>query len=293
MTDHRTSQAAGDFFHGFADTFDTFYDGKRSHVMRWIDQRFRRDMFLRFDWTFEHLGDLKGKSGIDIGCGSGPYVAEALRRGAAHMTAFDPAPRMLELTYERVQSLGSSDRLTLVEGFFPQNAPAGKFDFAIVMGVMDYVDDKLAFLKGLRGLGDSLHAAVSFPSRHWLRSPIRKVRYNLRKCPLWFYTEPQIRQLGAEAGFGTVEIRKIPAREWTFTYACGLEKRPTGNFDRRGGLAPIFLGPRIAGDAVRRGQHSPLARSAGQVEHSRDDVRARQIRRNVSRRGSRNPCGRS
>jgi hypothetical protein len=102
-----------------------------------------------------------------------------------------------------------ADRLSVVQGFFPQNAPAGPFDFAIVMGVMDYVEDKLAFLKGLRALGD-VHVAVSFPSKHWFRSPIRKVRYNLRKCPLWFYTEPQIRELGAAAGFGTVEIRKIP-----------------------------------------------------------------------------------
>src|SRR5438067_9659353 len=99
------SHSAGDFFHGFADTFDTFYDGKRSHFMRWVDQRFRRDMFLRFSWTFEQLGDLAGKRGLDIGCGSGPYIVEALHRGAAHMTALDPAPRMLELTKERVEKL--------------------------------------------------------------------------------------------------------------------------------------------------------------------------------------------
>ena len=203
------SKAAGDFFQGFADTFDTFYDGKRSHFMRWIDQRFRRDMFLRFAWTFEHLGSLAGKRGLDIGCGSGPYIAEALRRGATHMTALDPAPRMLELTQERVGKLGWADRLAVIEGYFPQVTPQGHFDFAIVMGVMDYVDDKLAFLKGLRALGN-VTAAVSFPSRHWLRSPIRKFRYNLRKCPLWFYTEPQIRELGTQAGFATVEIRKIP-----------------------------------------------------------------------------------
>jgi predicted TPR repeat methyltransferase len=204
------SKAAGDFFQEFADTFDTFYDGKRSYAMRWIDQRFRRDMFLRFAWTFEHLGDLTGKSGVDIGCGSGPYIAEAFRRGAAHLTALDPAGRMLELTQERIAKIGKQDRLTVLQGFFPQVRPPGRIDFAIVMGVMDYVEDKLGFMKGLRGLGDIQAAAVSFPSKHWFRSPIRKIRYNLRKCPLWFYTEPQIRQLGEQAGFSTVEIRKIP-----------------------------------------------------------------------------------
>ena len=75
--------AAGNFFHGFADAFDTFYDGKRSPMMQWIDRRFRSDMFIRYELTFSRLGNLTGKRGIDIGCGSGPYVAEALRRARA------------------------------------------------------------------------------------------------------------------------------------------------------------------------------------------------------------------
>ena len=43
---------AGDFFHGFADAFDTFYDGKRSPNMQRIDRRFRNDMFARYALTF-------------------------------------------------------------------------------------------------------------------------------------------------------------------------------------------------------------------------------------------------
>ena len=58
-----TSAKSGDFFHGFADTFDTFYDGKRSPLMQRIDRRFRSDMFERYRLTFERLGDLHGKDG--------------------------------------------------------------------------------------------------------------------------------------------------------------------------------------------------------------------------------------
>ena len=122
MTESQT--AAGTFFHGFADTFDTFYDGKRSPVMQWIDRRFRSDMFIRYELTFSRLGDLAGKRGIDIGCGSGPYVAEALRRQAAHVVAFDPAPRMLDLTRQRVEKLACSIGLTTVEGYFPAGRAA-------------------------------------------------------------------------------------------------------------------------------------------------------------------------
>ena len=33
---------AGTFFDSFAETFDTFYDGKRSVVMQWIDRQIGR-----------------------------------------------------------------------------------------------------------------------------------------------------------------------------------------------------------------------------------------------------------
>lgn len=200
---------AGTFFDSFAETFDTFYDGKRSVVMQWIDRHYRNDMFARYSLTFERLGDLTAKRGLDIGCGSGPYVAEALKRGAGHVVALDPAPSMLQLTRQRVEKLGKLDQLTVVEGYFPEKAPPGPFDFAIIMGVLDYVADPVAFFRALRGILTG-KAAVSFPSQHWFRTPIRRVRYKLRNCPVYFYTEPQIRSIGKEAGFGTVDIIKIP-----------------------------------------------------------------------------------
>lgn len=200
---------AGTFFDSFAETFDTFYDGKRSPVMQWIDRRYRHDMFARFSLTFERLGDLQGKRGLDVGCGSGPYVAEALKRRAAHVVAFDPAPGMLELTRKRVVKLGQLDKITLAEGYFPEQAPPGPFDFAIVMGVLDYVADPVAFCRALRGIVTGA-AVISFPSKHWFRTPIRKVRYQLRNCPVYFYDEPQIRSIGQQAGFGTTDIVKIP-----------------------------------------------------------------------------------
>jgi SAM-dependent methyltransferase len=204
-----TQSQAGTFFDSFAGTFDTFYDGKRSRLMQWIDRRYRHDMFARYALTFERLGDLRGKRGLDIGCGSGPYVAEAIKRGAAHVVAFDPAPGMLDLTRKRIEAMHELDKVTFAQGYFPDQAPPGPFDFAIVMGVLDYVADPVAFFKALRGILTG-SAAVSFPSKHWLRTPIRKVRYRLRNCPVYFYSEPAIRSIGQQSGFGIVDIIKIP-----------------------------------------------------------------------------------
>jgi 2-polyprenyl-3-methyl-5-hydroxy-6-metoxy-1,4-benzoquinol methylase len=203
--------SSGEFFHEFADAFDTIYDGKRGRFMQYVDRKFRSDMLARFAKTFEHLGDLTGRTVLDIGCGSGPYVVGALRRGAKRVTAMDPAPRMLELTASRLTEAKLRDRANLVHGLFPDDAAkiSGRTDTAIVMGVMDYVQDARSFLTALRGAVRE-GAVLSFPSRHWFRTPIRHVRYKWRRCPVYFYDREWIATLMKDAGFTNVEITKLP-----------------------------------------------------------------------------------
>ena len=201
-----TSAKSGDFFHGFADTFDTFYDGKRSPLMQRIDRRFRNDMFERYRLTFERLGDLHGKTVIDIGCGSGPYVIEAIDKGPAMFWRSDAAPRMLELTRQRVERIGAQDEFRAQKSF--RRRLIGPFNAAIVMGVLDYVEDSTVFLRALREIITDA-AVISFPSKHWFRTPIRKIRYRLRNCPVWFYSQADIRKSASDAGWRTIDIRKI------------------------------------------------------------------------------------
>src|ERR1044071_5678282 len=142
---------AARFFEGFADAFDSLYDSKRNFAMRWLDRTFRSDMFIRYALTFERLGDLSGKNVLDIGCGSGPYVIEALNRGAQNVTAVDPAPSMLALVERRLEKARLTDKCPLVEASFP-GLDLPVHDHAIVMGVMDYVSDARTFLVELRPL---------------------------------------------------------------------------------------------------------------------------------------------
>lgn len=200
---------AATFFNSFADTFDTIYDQKRNPCMRWIDGKFRSDMFLRYALTFERLEPLTGRTVFDIGCGSGPYIAEALKRGAEWVTGLDPAPNMLALARQRLTQAGvGENRYHLLEGLFP-GTPVEPHDYAIVMGVMDYVADASSFLRALRPVVRRI-AVLSFPSTHWFRTPFRKVRYNLRNCPVYFYNDVRIRTLCQDAGFTEVQIQKIP-----------------------------------------------------------------------------------
>lgn len=203
----KTESKSARFFDGFAEEFDTLYNGRRNVLMRWMDRRFRSDMFIRFALTFQVFGDIEGKTVLDIGCGSGPYVMEALRRGASRITAVDPAPGMLDLVGQKVGKTDLLEKCRLVEASFP-GIKLEPHDHIIVMGVMDYVEDPAAFLGPLKSLV-RVSAAVSFPSKHWLRSPLRSFRYRLRHCPVYFYDAHHIKKLCRDAGFKGIDIFKI------------------------------------------------------------------------------------
>ena len=214
-----TDERAGKFFHGFADTFDSLYDGRRGPIWRLIDSTFRRDIVERFRLTFDRLGDLHGKTVLDIGCGSGVYMREALARGAKRVIGVDAAPRMLELAKQRLDAAGHRDGFELLEGNFPLDG-VPQADCAIVMGVMDYVADPIRFLTALKGqLGGGL-AAISFPSRHWLRSPLREVRYKLRNCPIYLYERRDLDRLLADCSLTAVHVEKIRGAGQDFHVVC-------------------------------------------------------------------------
>jgi 2-polyprenyl-3-methyl-5-hydroxy-6-metoxy-1,4-benzoquinol methylase len=206
---------SGEFFDSFAGDFDTLYDGKRNPAMQWVDRTFRQDMFERFRLSFRQLGDLTGKTVLDVGCGSGPYLQEALARGASRAIGIDPAPGMLQLAGNRLAAAGSRERAEFLEGYFPDVRPPGQADVAIVMGVMDYVEDPVAFLKALRTSVRET-AVVSFPSVHWFRSPLRRIRYRLRNCPLYLYSEERLRAVLSQAEVANPEISKIPGAGMDF-----------------------------------------------------------------------------
>ena len=199
----------GTYFDKAAVTFDTFYDHKRSAFMQWVDRKFRSDVFNRYFAAFETLTALGDKTVLDIGCGSGPYVAEAARRGAAKVVGLDMAEGMLELARRRVETAGLADKCQFVHGAFPQDAPAEIFDYSTTMGVMDYVSDPLAFLTAL-ARQVRICGVLSFPSKHWFRTPLRKFRYWLKHCPVYFYEPAQLERLAKKAGFTRANIVKLP-----------------------------------------------------------------------------------
>ena len=204
----------GKFFSDFAQTWDTLYGGKRNFFWRWFDSIFRRDVYERYQLTFERLGpDLKGKKLLDIGCGSGIYCFEAARRGADRVVGLDAAPNMITHARSTSKTLGIDRACEFLVGFFPTALPTPSetpsFDYAIALGVMDYIAEPKAFLSAMRR-SVTQAAILSFPGAHWFRAPLRSWRYRLLGRPtLYTYHEADIRRLCAEAGFGSVDILRL------------------------------------------------------------------------------------
>jgi SAM-dependent methyltransferase len=207
----RHDAAVSRFFSGFAASWDSLYGGKRTLVSRVIDATLRRDIAERYDLTFHVLGEsLRGKTVLDIGCGSGVYAVEATRRGASRVVGLDMAPGMIDLARRRAEHAGVADVCRFVCARFPADPPvpelADRADCAIVMGVLDYVEAPLAFLQALREAVRE-RAVLSFPFRDRVRYPIRRWRYRaLGRCAIRHYSEAEVRQLCDAAGFARTEV---------------------------------------------------------------------------------------
>lgn len=144
---------------------------------------------------------------LDIGCGSGRIGEHVLLAGAREWVGVDFAPEMIELARERLARFG--ERVELILGDFLEVPLSGRFEVVIALGFFDYIADPQPFFAKARSLCANKGSFVaSFPAWTPLKGPIRKLRYEvINRCPIFNYTEPQLRTLFAEAGFGAVELR--------------------------------------------------------------------------------------
>jgi len=196
------------YFYRTAGTFDAIYSGRKAFWMRLLDQYFRPDMYERFRLTLKHIGDVQGKSVLDLGCGSGRYSVEFAKRGAKRVVGIDLAESMIRLAEAIAGEQKVNDVCEFHAGDFFAYPLEKEFDSCIALGVFDYMEEPMQLLEKMRSVcRDNLIA--SFPSYSVIRTPIRKLRYKFKKCPVYFYTRERIEQLLKQAGLKRYEIIKI------------------------------------------------------------------------------------
>jgi 2-polyprenyl-3-methyl-5-hydroxy-6-metoxy-1,4-benzoquinol methylase len=195
------------YFHEHASQFDSIYhEGQPLH--RAFNRTFRKAIYERFGITFDQAGSVNGKTVLDIGCGSGRYAVEFARRGAARVVGIDYAPNMLALARQYAQTTNMADRCEFIEGDFTTHLVNQRFDVVIAIGVFDYQEKPVEFLRKMAQHSQGKIIA-SFPGRSLIRMPLRKFRYWLGNCPVLFYREQEVRDIGRDAGLRTVDIIPI------------------------------------------------------------------------------------
>ena len=213
MTDSKNE--VGQFFSDFSDDWDTLYGEKGNPLMRKFDSIFRKDVYQRYELTFEALGDnLQGSTILDIGCGNGIYSIDAIQNGASKVLGVDVADQMIDICKKEADARNINEGLDFTVSNFPMSeelkSKVGTFDYSIVMGVMDYVYDPAPFLKQLREVTEK-EAYITFPGGRFIRYNLRKYRYKLlgRVHVMGYTSEETINGLLKEAGFNEVSINYL------------------------------------------------------------------------------------
>jgi len=152
--------------------------------------------------SFLRMDSLKGKSFLDIGCGSGLHSLAALRAGAAQITSFDVDPASVQTALKLKEFAGNPMNWQVMQGSILDDAflatlePA---DIVYAWGVLHHTGNMWQAMDNAAGLikpGGLFYAAlydyeiqVNPPAEFWLDV---KQRYNRsgwwgRKRMEWWY----------------------------------------------------------------------------------------------------------
>jgi len=188
--------------------FDSIYTQEKSKFKTLLDRVFRKDMYQRFGFTIENSEPIKGKTFLDVGCGTGLYSVEFAKRGAEHVIGLDISEVMIQSCLKYAKGNNVEKRCEFFQSDLLKYKANIKFDVTIGIGLFDYIKDPLPVIRTMRELtNDKL--ILAFPRFFTWRAPVRKVRLALKKCDVYFYTKCNIKSLMEAAGIREYKIEKV------------------------------------------------------------------------------------
>jgi SAM-dependent methyltransferase len=195
-----------DYFQRTAVDFDGLYEHKNL-VQYWTNRLFRKALFERLRLTLEAFRGTRDFSALDVGCGSGRNSIFFAEAGARRVLGIDFAPNMIELARAYARRHPAGSKCEFIEADFMQCQITERYDFVAALGVFDYVIEPANLLRRMTDIAANAVIA-SFPAPSPLRAPLRKLRYSLRNCPVYFYTRSRIEQVCRDAGL--TDYRIVP-----------------------------------------------------------------------------------
>ena len=192
-----------------ASDFDGLYDSS-SRVSRAFNLVFRRALFERIRLAADEVRRIGNATVLDVGCGSGRTALPLARAGAKHVTGVDFAPEMIALATRAARDEGLAERCTFEVSDFMIAPYKDKFDVVSALGVFDYVDDPVPFLRRMLELSRGV-VVFSAPKPSLVRANLRKYRYGRHGVKVHFYSQPTLENLGSDAGAKSTVVHSISA----------------------------------------------------------------------------------
>lgn len=180
-----------------------------------LDYFLRPALYLRLEQTINEIKQVPDATVLDVGCGPGRNSVDFIRAGGAgRVTGVDLAPQMITLAKEHAADCEVGNNCEFFEGdFLGRDFADRTFDFAVALGVMDYILDPKDILEGMRRLSRS-KVIVSFPGRNALRMVYRSMVYGLKGVKLFWYGPQDIERLFERAGFNECQVIPCARTGW-------------------------------------------------------------------------------
>jgi hypothetical protein len=188
--------------------FDAIYSHKKDRLSNVIDKIFRKDMYQRFEYTMTNSGPIKDKTFLDVGCGTGRYTFEFIKRGCKHAIGIDISNLMIEHCKSIASQQEVQGKATFLQGDIFEITLKDTVDICIGIGLFDYIKEPLPVLIKMKEYSTD-RVIVSFPRLWTWRAPVRKVRLFLRNCPVYFYSKKKIQELLNNTGFSDYTLEKV------------------------------------------------------------------------------------
>jgi 2-polyprenyl-3-methyl-5-hydroxy-6-metoxy-1,4-benzoquinol methylase len=206
------------FFDSYAHDFSAIYGNSHAYLTRLANALFRRSMRLRYQKTLAGCSPIAGRTVVDIGCGPGHYGVALAKAGAAAVRGIDFAPAMIQIARQHARQAAVDQRCTFEIGDCLTLPTTEKYDYAIVMGFMDYIADPRPLMEKVVSVTRG-RAFFSFPKSGGPLAWQRMLRYRSR-CPLYLYSQRQVHELCSSLAIRDYRVESI-ARDFFVTLSIG------------------------------------------------------------------------
>ena len=163
-----------------------------------LNKLFRNSMSLRFNQTISEIISADCKSVLDIGCGPGDYSLALRNKNIKDITALDFSQNMIDFANNLEASIFGDNIIDWCVADFSTWNSEKTFDAAIIVGVMDYIEDPVTFINSVFAVCNKV-SIFSFPSDKGLLAWQRKMRYKSR-CYLRLYCQKELEVIFEDTG---------------------------------------------------------------------------------------------